>query len=401
MKQADLVIIGGGIIGLATAYSILKEHREINLILLEKETDIAQHQTGHNSGVIHSGIYYKPGSLKAKNCVLGVQKLLEFCKLHNIPYDLCGKLIVATDESELPRLEELFKRGQANGVGDLKLLEKNEIRKIEPYANGIKALYSPSTGIIDYSLVAKKLLLEIQDRGAQVFLKHKVERIEKRESEIVVTASNQEFVTKNLINCCGLYSDEIARKTGIDFKEKIIPFRGEYYFLNPDKSNLLKGLIYPVPNPKFPFLGVHLTRRLSGQVEVGPNAVLAFAKEGYKKRDIKLKEVRDYLNYSGFWSMALRYWKVGFYEFYRSYSKKMFLKDVQRLMPEIQEKDLFPGGSGVRAQVVSPNGQMVDDFLIKEAPQILNVLNAPSPGATSCLAIGEYLKSALFKAQEV
>jgi L-2-hydroxyglutarate oxidase len=401
MKQADLVIIGGGIIGLAAAYSILKEDREINLILLEKEADIAQHQTGHNSGVIHSGIYYKPGSLKAKNSVLGVQKLLEFCKLHNIPYDLCGKLIVATDESELPRLEELFKRGQANGVGDLKLLEKNEIRKIEPYANGIKALYSPNTGIIDYSLVAKKLLLEIQDRGAQVFLKHKVERIEKRESEIVLMASNQEFVTKNLINCCGLYSDEIARKTGIDFKEKIIPFRGEYYFLNPDKSNLLKGLIYPVPNPKFPFLGVHLTRRLSGQVEVGPNAVLAFAKEGYKKRDIKLKEVRDYLNYSGFWSMALRYWKVGFYEFYRSYSKKMFLKDVQRLMPEIQEKDLFPGGSGVRAQVVSPNGQMVDDFLIKEAPQILNVLNAPSPGATSCLAIGEYLKSALFKAEEV
>ncbi len=396
MKGYDLVIIGGGIIGLASAYNILKANPSLKLALLEKEPSIAKHQTGHNSGVIHSGIYYKPGSLKAKNCVLGVKKLLKFCNSRDIPYDLCGKLIVATEENELQRLKELYKRGTENKVEGLKLIDQKELKKIEPYANGISAIHAPKTGIVDYKKVAQALYEEIQELGAEVFLEHKVIGIKETNTEIIIQSTKGGFSSQYLINCSGLHADIIAKKSGCKLKEKIVPFRGEYYYLKPEKASLLKGLIYPVPNPKFPFLGVHLTRRITGEVEVGPNAVLAFAKEGYKKSQMNLKEMGAYLGYTGFWSMVRRNWKVGFYEFYRSYFKSVFLKDIQRLMPDIQEQDLIPGGSGVRAQVISPNGQMVDDFLIHSTPKILNVLNAPSPGATSCLAIGEHLKESLF-----
>lgn len=401
MKQYDLVIIGGGIIGLASAYNILQDNPSLKLALLEKESSIARHQTGHNSGVIHSGIYYKPGSLKAKNCVLGVKKLLKFCDSHDIPYDLCGKLIVATDEDELPRLKELYRRGSENCVEGLNLINQKELKKIEPHVNGIQAIHAPKTGIVDYQKVAQALYEEIQKIGAQVFLEHKVIGIQETNTEIIIQSEKGDFSSKYLINCSGLYADVIAKKSGCKLKDKIVPFRGEYYYLKPEKAPLLNGLIYPVPNPKFPFLGVHLTKRITGEVEVGPNAVLAFAKEGYKKSQMSLKEMGTYLGYIGFWSMVRRHWKVGFYEFYRSYFKSVFLKDIQRLMPDIQENDLIPGGSGVRAQVISPNGKMVDDFLIHSTSKIINVLNAPSPGATSCLAIGEYLKETLFSQMKV
>lgn len=397
MKKYDITIIGAGIIGLATAYQVLASTPYLRLAILEKEKDIAQHQTGHNSGVIHSGIYYKPGSLKAKNCVSGVEMLLAFCQKHDIPYSLCGKLIVATKEEELPRLHELYRRGTLNGVKDLKLISKTEIKKIEPNSNGIEAIHSPNTGIVDYKKVSQKLLEEIISLGGEIFLNHKVNKIIENRSEIVIHTNNEEFLTEKLINCSGLYADSIAKKAGFHFKEKIIPFRGEYYFLDPSVSHLLKGLIYPVPNPKFPFLGVHLTKRMSGEVEVGPNAVLALAKEGYKKRDFDFRELSQFANYSGFWAMSARYWKVGLYELYRSYSKKQFLKDIQKLVPDIQEKDLKSGGSGVRAQVVSPIGKMVDDFLIYSSKKALHVLNAPSPGATSSLSIGSYLANEILK----
>lgn len=391
MKSYHTIILGAGIIGLATAYQILKKDPSTKLAILEKESEIATHQTGHNSGVIHTGIYYKPGSLKAKNCVKGVELLLDFCQKHDIPYNLCGKLIVATTKDEIPKLHELYQRGVQNGVQDLKLIKKDEIRKIEPFAKGIEAIHSPNTGIVDYKLVSQKLLEEILNLNGTIHLGHKVLNISENETEIIIQTNQGELSTQKLINCCGLYSDVIARKSGFKFKEKIIPFRGEYYFLDPKVSHVLNGLIYPVPNPKFPFLGVHLTKRISGEVEVGPNAVLALAKEGYSKKNLDIREIAQYANYSGFWAMSARYWKVGLYELYRSYSKQQFLKDIQKLVPEIQNKDLKKGGSGVRAQVVSPIGKMVDDFLIVSSKRALHVLNAPSPGATSSLAIGEFL----------
>ncbi len=395
MKRYDIAIIGGGIIGLSTAYSLLRSNPGLRLALLEKEDQVAKHQSGHNSGVIHSGIYYKKGSLKAKNCVRGVKMLLDFCNKHKIPYELCGKVIVATSTEELPRLTELYKRGLANGVEGLKLLNKAELKKVEPYAQGIQAIYSPNTGIVDYKKVAEKLLEEIKDMGASIYLGSKVLKITENSTEILITIPQSEVIAKKLINCCGLHADTVARMTATSFKEKIIPFRGEYYFLSQEAAPMLKGLIYPVPNPKFPFLGVHLTRRISGEVEAGPNAVLALAKEAYSKGGFNAKELASSLKYRGFWAMAARHWKTGLYELYRSYSKQAFLKDLQRLMPELKEKHLSTGGSGVRAQTVSPSGQIIDDFLITSTERILNVLNAPSPGATSSLSIAEHLRSIL------
>lgn len=395
MKHYDISIIGGGIVGLATAYSFLKSSPELKIALLEKEQKVAKHQTGHNSGVIHTGIYYKPGSLKAKNCVKGVKMLLAFCDEHDIPYDLCGKLIVATEEEELERLQNLYSRGVSNGVEGLRLIDKAELKKIEPYSNGIQAIHSPNTGIVDYGRVSEELLRQIQKMGADVYLGFKVEKINEGSSEIVLSSKEKEISTQRLINCAGLHADTIAKKSNCKFKEKIIPFRGEYYFLSKDASHMLNGLIYPVPNPKFPFLGVHLTKRISGEVELGPNAVLALAREGYKKSNFNAKEFARSLKFKGFWAMTTQNWKTGLYELYRSYSKRAFLKDIQRLMPDIKEKDLTPGGSGVRAQAVSPTGKIIDDFLIYNSPKILNVLNAPSPGATSSLAIAEHLKETL------
>ncbi len=385
----DLVIIGAGIIGLATAYALFESFPHLKIALLEKETQIAKHQTGNNSGVIHSGIYYKPGSLKAKNCVEGVKKLRSFCDQNKIKYDLCGKLIVATTQKEIPKLHEIYQRGLQNSVPKIKLIQGNEIRDIEPHAKGLQAIYCPETGIVNYSAVSKKLSELITNKQGSFFFNEQVTRLKEVSSGVQIFTQKHCFVAKYVINCAGLYADKIARLVHPSIQEKIIPFRGEYYYLKREKQNLLKGLIYPVPNPNFPFLGVHLTKRLNGQVEVGPNAILAFSREGYTKFKLRTSEMIDYLSYPGFWKMALTHWKAGSYELFRSFSKSMFLKDAQKLMSSIEKQDLVIGGAGVRAQVVDPKGKLIDDFLIRSQNRFIHVLNAPSPAATSCLSIGE------------
>lgn len=395
MKQWNVVIIGAGILGLSTALQLLNQHPHLQIAILEKETEIAKHQTGHNSGVIHSGIYYKPGSLKAQNCTNGIHKLLAFCDKHDIRYNLCGKVIVATSPDELPRLEELEKRGKANGVEGLEMIGPERLKEIEPAVVGIKALYSPKTGIVDYVKVAQAYAAEIQRLGGVILTSQCVQCIKIGEKNShIITTQHQEFCTHTLINCAGFYADRIAHMTEPDVSPKqIIPFRGEYYELVPNKRDLIKGLIYPVPDPKFPFLGVHLSRTIDGLVEAGPNAVLALSREGYTKTSIRLKDCWDILTYKGFWKMAARYWDVGVYEFYRSFSKRAFLKSLQRLVPELQSKDLVPTIAGVRSQVITQDGRMVDDFLLVERPGLIHVLNAPSPAATASLAIGGYIAS--------
>jgi L-2-hydroxyglutarate oxidase LhgO len=395
MKQWDVVIIGAGILGLSTALQLLNEHPHLQIAILEKEAAVARHQTGHNSGVIHSGIYYKPGSLKAQNCISGIKQLLEFCDKHEIRYDLCGKVIVATSPEELPRLEELERRGKANGVEGLEMIGPERLKEIEPAAAGIKALYSPKTGIIDYVKVAQTYASEFQRLGGVLLTSQCVKSIGKtKEGLHVIQTDHQAFVARMLINCAGFYADRIAHLTEKEVTPKqIIPFRGEYYELVPEKRSLIKGLIYPVPDPKFPFLGVHLSRTIEGFVEAGPNAVLALSREGYTKNAISLKDSWDILTYKGFWRMAARYWRVGLYELYRSYSKKAFLRSLQKLVPELQGQDLVPTQSGVRSQVITKEGKMVDDFLLVEKPGIIHVLNAPSPAATASLAIGSYIAS--------
>lgn len=389
MAYFDVVIIGAGIVGLSTAHSILNQFPHLRLAIIEKENEVAKHQTGHNSGVIHSGIYYKPGSLKAKNCVEGVQKLRSFCDEHHIAYELCGKLIVATSKDELPKLHEIYKRGIANQVPKIRLIDSNELKEIEPFAHGIQAIYCPETGIIDYKEVSKVLASQIKKQGGSFYFQHKVLQIQKVTQSIRIICQEQDFEASYFINCAGLYADKIARLEDPSVREKIIPFRGEYFFLKPEKQKLLKGLIYPVPDPKFPFLGVHLTKRLNGQVEVGPNAVLALAREGYKKSIFNSRECFDHLFFSGFWAMAKKHWKAGCYELYRSFSKTAFLKDAQKLMPSLAKNDLISGGSGVRAQIVDPQGQLCDDFLIYSRNHCTHVLNAPSPAATSSFSIAK------------
>lgn len=395
MKQWDVVVIGGGILGLSTALQLLRKHPSLQIAVLEKEEKIARHQTGHNSGVIHSGIYYKPGSLKAKNCMAGVAQLLSFCNEHDIPYDLCGKVIVATSEEELPRLEELERRGKANGVEGLEMIGPERLKEIEPAVFGIKALYSPKTGIIDYVKVASVYASEIQRLGGVILTSQRVKKIVRRAPlEHIITTGNQEFLTHTLINCAGFHADRIAHLTEPSVSPKqIIPFRGEYFELVPEKRSLIKGLVYPVPDPKFPFLGVHLSRTIDGLVEAGPNAVLALSREGYTKTSISLRDCWDIISYGGFWMMAARYWNVGLYEFYRSYSKKAFLKSLQRLVPSLESGDLVPTTAGVRSQVITREGTMVDDFMLIERPGIIHVLNAPSPAATASLAIGNHIAS--------
>ena len=392
----DVIIIGGGIIGLATALQVISENPSKKIAVLEKESQFACHQTGHNSGVIHSGIYYKPGSLKAKNCKEGVRLLLEFCEENQIPYELCGKLIVATEKEELPHLEELERRGKANQVPGLRIVEREEIHEIEPAVQGIKALYSPSAGIVNYKLIAKTYAKNFQKLGGELFLEREVQKIENKGNEIRISTKDQEFVTKKLINCGGLFSDRLTKAAGIELPDaQILPFRGEYYDLHPRKNHLVKGLIYPVPNPKYPFLGVHLTRTIDGKIDVGPNAVLAYAREGYKKSTINLADLAEMFQYKGFWKMAQKNWKMGLQETFRSFSKKAFLKEVQRLVPELTENDLLPGDTGVRAQVVTHTGDMCHDFYILSEENMTHVLNAPSPGATSSLSIGKSIAALL------
>lgn len=385
----DVVVIGGGIVGLATALQLQNSNPTIKLLLLEKENALALHQTGNNSGVIHSGIYYKPGSLKATNCIRGYHQLIEFCQLNAIPYELCGKIIVATNPEEIPLLNNLFERGKENGLTGLKKINKEELKDYEPHVNGIEGVVVPQTGIVDFKLVAQKYGELIQTKGGEIRLGEKVIEIQESEGVSVVVSQKESYTTRLVINCCGLYSDKVARLTSPDLNLKIIPFRGEYYKLKKEKEYLVKNLIYPVPDPNFPFLGVHFTRMVGGGIEAGPNAVLAFSREGYKKSQINLGELAESLAWPGFQKVAFKYWKTGIGEMYRSFSKAAFVKALQKLIPEIQKEDLEDGGAGVRAQACDRNGGLVDDFMIVEKKHVINVCNAPSPAATSSLAIGE------------
>lgn len=389
----DIVVIGGGIVGLATAYQTLKKKPSLKLALVEKETELCKHQTGNNSGVIHSGLYYKPGSLKAKNCIGGYQMLLDFCNENEIPYELCGKVVVATDEFQKPLLENLYNRGLENGLDKISKLSMEALKEIEPHVNGIAALNVPYTGIIDYVAVAHKYAELIQAFGGDIFLGEKVTGIKQSTESATVITEKQSLETSLVINCGGLYSDKLARQTSEEVDLKIIPFRGEYFKLKPEKEYLVKHLIYPVPDPNFPFLGVHFTRMINGGIEAGPNAVLAFRREGYKKSQIHLGELAESLMWPGFQKVAMKYWKTGFGEMYRSFSKAAFTKALQKLIPEIEENNLEDGGAGVRAQACDRTGGLLDDFAIIEADKAINVCNAPSPAATSSLSIGNTVSS--------
>jgi (S)-2-hydroxyglutarate dehydrogenase len=390
--EYEVVIIGGGIIGLSTAMQLLRRYPRIGKVaVLEKEAELATHQTGHNSGVIHSGIYYRPGSWKSQFCVGGVKKLIQFCEENEIEYEQCGKVIVATDESELGRLQNLYERGIANGVEGLELVEPERLKEIEPHTFGIKALWSPKTGIIDYVKVASAHAMRFQQAGGGIYTSAPVQKITNSAGSLTIETSRGTLQARHIINCAGLYADKVAEMMGEQTDVRIIPFRGEYYTLRPESQHLVKGLIYPVPDPRFPFLGVHYTRNIHGQVEAGPNAVLALAREGYRKSDVDLVESWEAVTFPGFWKMSMQHWKTGVAEFHRSYSKKVFVHDLQRLLPEIRSEDLSPGGAGVRAQAVSRSGALLDDFSILRGQKAVHVLNAPSPGATSSLAIGEHL----------
>jgi len=387
-READLLIIGAGIVGLATALEATRRYPEMCLLVIEKEDHVAAHQTGHNSGVIHSGLYYKTGSLKARNCLAGAASMKRFCQDHGVAFEECGKLVVATGPEEVPRLEQLHQRGVANGVPGLRMMERDEFRDIEPHCSGLRALHVPTTGIVDYTLVAKKYAELIQRAGGRIILSSKVVGLrEDRQSSVVETSSGA-FRARYVINCAGLYSDTIARMAGVHTDIEIIPFRGEYYEVTPERRHLVKALIYPVPDPRFPFLGVHFTRRVNGSVEAGPNAVLALRREGYTGSGVELSEAVETLGYAGFWKMARKYWRMGMAEQYRSWMKPAFVKSLQKMVPELQELDLAPGGSGVRAQAVDRNGNLLDDFHFVPSGRMIHVCNVPSPAATASLEIG-------------
>jgi (S)-2-hydroxyglutarate dehydrogenase len=388
-SRHNVIIIGGGVVGLGVALEITRRFPHLRLLLLEKEDRVARHQSGHNSGVIHSGVYYKPGSMKARLCVSGAAAMIEFCREHEVAHEVCGKVIVATDTDELPRLEELHRRGEANGLVGLRMIGPEELREIEPHSTGMKALVVPSTGITDYAKVSEKYADLISASGGTVLTSAAATGIRRGTSEIVVETSRGAFSTTALINCAGLHSDRVSRMAGDEPGVMIVPFRGEYYDLVPERAGLVRALIYPVPDPRFPFLGVHFTRRITGKVDAGPNAVFALAREGYRHRDISLRDLISSLAFPGFWRMARRNWRNGFDEFRRSLSKPLFVRALQRLLPEVSEKDLVPGGSGVRAQALKPDGTLVDDFQFLPSGKVLHVLNVPSPAATASLAIGK------------
>jgi len=387
--QYDIIIIGGGIVGLATALRLKQQKPALSILLLEKEKQLAQHQTGHNSGVIHSGLYYKPNSLKAKNCIEGYHQLLAFCQEHGIPYDLCGKVVVATQESELASLDTLFARGQENGLAGLKRLSAEGIKEYEPHVNGLQGIFVPQTGIVDYTQVSFKYAELFSQLGGEIKTNEKVLGISPKQGKAEVFTSKTAYQAKLVINCAGLYSDKIASYTVKNLDTRIIPFRGEYFELKPEKQYLVKNLVYPVPDPNFPFLGVHFTRMINGGVEAGPNAVFAFRKEGYTRTSIDLGELWDSLAWRGFQKVAAKYWRIGIGEMYRSFSKSAFTKALQRLVPEVQEDDLVAAGAGVRAQACDKTGGLLDDFKIVEDTFSIHVLNAPSPAATSSLSIGK------------
>ena len=386
----DIAVIGGGIVGLATAMALSQRFPGKAVTVLEKEGGVAHHQTGHNSGVIHAGIYYKPGSHKAKLCVDGVRLLKSFCTESGIEYEECGKVILATSDEEIGRLDELYHRGMANGVPGLRMLAPEQLRDLEPHAKAVSALHSPHTAIVDFRRVADAMAARLRNAGVEIQTGAPLMAARRMEGLLHLETPRGVVRARNVINCAGLYADQIARLMGAPPTVRIIPFRGEYYTLRAGQS-VVRSLIYPVPDPRFPFLGVHFTKRISGEMEAGPNAVLAFAREGYRMRDINVGELAGTFAFAGFWRMAGRYWRMGMEEFGRSLSKRAFLHGLQRLVPDIREDDLLPGGSGVRAQAVSPDGSLVDDFSITQSPGAIHVLNAPSPGATASIAIGRHI----------
>jgi L-2-hydroxyglutarate oxidase len=398
--KTDIAVVGAGIVGLATALQIKKVEPGLRVLVLEKEDRVAAHQTGNNSGVIHSGIYYKPGSLKARNCMDGYRMLIDFCREHGIPFELCGKIIVATSECELPALENIYKRGVGNGLEGLRYIDPGEIRAIEPHAAGIRGIAVPQTGIVDFKAVAAKFAEVFQGLGGEIRLNTKVTGVQDRSPVVRVETGCGTIETSVIVNCAGLYCDKIAAHTVPDLGMKIIPFRGEYYSLKKERSGLVRNLIYPVPDPNFPFLGVHFTRRIDGGIEAGPNAVLAFRREGYTKFQISVPELIESLTWKGFLIVVGKYWKTGLGEMYRSFSKAAFTKALQKLIPEIRVSDLAAGGAGVRAQACDKDGGLLDDFCIRELPGQVHVLNAPSPAATGSLAIGRTVAGLALKQLE-
>ena len=384
----DIGIIGGGIVGLATAYQLLQKFPRLSVAVIEKESSLAKHQTGHNSGVLHSGIYYKPGSLKAINCRLGKKAMERFCKEQGIDYELCGKIIVALNGDEVPRMQNIFQRGQKNGV-NCKIISREEMLEIEPHVAGVQAIHVPECGIVNYKQVCLRFGEIIEEKEEnKIFTNNQVKNIRNLEKSLVIETSEQTIECKYLINCGGLHSDKLTKLGGQNPPAKIIPFKGEYYELKNDAKHLCKNLIYPVPDPMFPFLGVHFTRMIDGSVECGPNAVLAFGREAYSKFDLNIMDLLESINYPGFQKMAIKHWRMGWGEMWRSFSKAAFVKALKRLIPDIEAKHLTPAPAGIRAQAVSAAGALVDDFLIEDSQRIINVCNAPSPAATASLNIG-------------
>lgn len=390
MQRSDFLVLGGGIIGVATAWQITRRFGQASVVVLEKERRLAEHQTGRNSGVLHSGIYYKPGSLRAVNCREGKKAMEAFCTEHAIHFEICGKVIVAVRESELPNLQRIFERGQQNGVL-CEMIDAARLHELEPYAAGVKAIHVPEAGIVNYRCVTEKLGELVTAAGGRIVTGAKATAIVRDGPQVIVQSTAGEFRAATLINCTGLHSDRIAALAGTKPAARIVPFRGEYFELKPEAHHLCRNLIYPVPDPGFPFLGVHFTRMIEGGVECGPNAVLAMAREGYRKTDFNFRDLKESLTYPGFLRLAWKYWPTGMGEMWRSFSKAAFVKALQRLVPDIRSEHLVAGRAGVRAQALARDGSLVDDFLIQVEGPIVNVLNAPSPAATSSLNIGKLI----------
>jgi len=384
-----IIIIGGGIVGLATALKLIRRFPKAQVTVLEKESAVCRHQSGHNSGVLHAGLYYKPGSNKARLAVAGIKEMTAFCRQHNVPHEICGKLVVAADASELPRLKALHERGQANGLAGLRWLDAGPMREIEPHVGGVAGLHVPEEGIVDYHQVAAAMQQELTDGGARVATNAKVTRLDARTNGWLAHTATGEFEADFVVNCAGLHCDRVGVMAGERREVRIVPFRGEYYRIRPGRQHLVRNLIYPVPDPEFPFLGVHFTRLIHGGIEAGPNAVLAFAREGYRKTDINLRDLWDALTFSGLWRFMAQHKRMSWEEVKRSFSRRLFCRSLQRLVPDLREDDLAPGGAGVRAQAMSPDGNLVQDFCFQRGRNALHVLNAPSPGATASLTIGE------------
>jgi L-2-hydroxyglutarate oxidase len=390
MQSTDIAIVGGGIVGLATAYRLSQRYPAVKTVVLEKEREVAHHQTGHNSGVLHSGIYYRPGSLRALNCRAGKQAMQDFCEQENIPFDLCGKVIVAVDSSELPQLERIYERGQANGI-NCAMIDKARLNQLEPHVRGVQAIHVPEAGIIDYRQVCDRLALKVAAAGGMVLTQARVTAMFRRNGRMIVESTAGEVEARYVVTCAGLQSDRLTRLSGQAPTVRIVPFRGEYYELKPSAHHLCRALIYPVPDPNFPFLGVHFTRMIHGGVECGPNAVLAFAREGYYKTSFNLFDCLESVTYSGFLRLMWKHWRAGMNELWRSLSKPAFVSALQRLVPEIRGEDLVSAPAGVRAQALTPQGDLVDDFLIQETDLVVNVCNAPSPAATASLNVGNMI----------